>query len=239
MEKIFTYQVTGHDTDFYRCIAPTSYVKIAEMACFEVAERSGMPMQRMIDELRATWMTASFQLEIYKDIFYIGPVDVYVEPYVQNGVLFTETVHIFRDGEKIAKCAMNTMAVDFQTRKVLSPASIAQHFNVPYTVGNGAPARLQMPEDMEFAEDYVIRYSDCDHNQHLRALEYINLVCDTAEYWGTLPRKKGRGLKVEYIGECKAGDTLTLMRKVTPEGVYVMGVRNGEKVSFKAQFIME
>lgn len=239
MEKLFTYNVTGHDTDYYRCISPTSYLKIAETACFEAAERSGMLMQQMIDELDATWMTASFQLQIFKDIFYVGPVDIYVEPYAENGVLFTQKVHMVRDGEKIAECAVNTMAVNFHTRKVMPPAGIAKHFGVPYTVGSGAPARLKLPEDMEFVEDYTVRYSDCDHNRHLRGAEYVNFICDAAEYWGGMPRKKGRALTVEFLGECVAGDTLTLLRKETPEGIYVQGLRNEEKTSFKALFYME
>ena len=240
MRKVLDYNITGHDTDYYRCISPTSYLKIAETACFIASETDGMLMQRMIDEMHATWMTASFQLEIFKDVFYVGPVEVFVDDFIQNAMVFTRTGHIYRNGEEIARFHMNTMAVDFHTRKVMSPAKVADYFSVPYTVASGAPARLAMPTDMEHYEDYKVRYSDCDHNQHLRACEYVNLLCDAAEYWtGPVREKKGRALNVEFIGECKAGEILTLRRKFTPEAVYADGVRKDGKVSFKAYFVME
>ena len=117
---------------------------------------------------------------------------------------------------------------------------LAEHFNVPYVVAQGAPARLGMPNDMEEYEKYTVRYSDCDHNQHLRACEYVNFICDAAEYWtGPVREKKGRALNVEFLGECKAGETLTICRKFTPEAVYVSGSRPDGKVSFKAYFVME
>ena len=52
MRKVLDYNITGHDTDYYRCISPTSYLKIAETACFIASETDGMLMQRMIDEMR-------------------------------------------------------------------------------------------------------------------------------------------------------------------------------------------
>lgn len=240
MRKVLDYNITGHDTDYYRCISPTSYLKIAETACFIASETEGMLMQRMIDEMQATWMTASFQLEIFKDIFYVGPVEVFVDPFVKNGVVFTRTGHILRKGVEIARFHMNTMAVNFNTRKVMPPELVADYFGVPYIVASGAPSRLGMPMDMEKYEEYAVRYSDCDHNQHLRAYEYVNLICDAAEYWtGPVREKKGRALNVEFIGECRAGETLTISRKFTPEAVYVSGTRPDGKASFRAYFVME
>ena len=66
MRKVLDYNITGHDTDYYRCISPTSYLKIAETACFIASESEGMLMQRMNHEMHATCMTASIQLEIFK-----------------------------------------------------------------------------------------------------------------------------------------------------------------------------
>lgn len=240
MRKVLDYNITGHDTDYYRCISPTSYLKIAETACFIASETEGMLMQRMIDEMQATWMTASFQLEIFKDIFYVGPVEVFVEPFIKNGAVFTRTGHILRGGVEIARFHVNTMAVNFHTRKVMPPELVADRFGVAYVVASGAPARLGMPNDMEKYEEYIVRYSDCDHNQHLRAYEYVNLICDAAEYWtGSEREKKGRVLNVEFLGECKAGETLTISRKFTPEAVYIAGTRPDGKTSFKAYFVME
>ena len=240
MKKALEYNITGHDTDYYRCISPTSYLKIAETACFTAAEEAGMLMQTMIDRLQATWMTASFQLEIFKDIFYVGPVEVFVDPFVQNGMVFTRTGHIMRQGTEIARFHMNTMAVNYMTRRVMSPSAVADYFGVPYVVADGAPPRLGMPMDMELYEQYTVRYSDCDHNQHLRACEYVNLICDAAEYWsGPIRKKKGRALNVEFLGECKAGETVALYRKFTPEAVYVSGVREDGRTSFRAYFVME
>ena len=234
MKKIFDYYISAHDTDYFRFVAPASYLKIAETACFAAAEQMGIHMQQMIDELDATWMTASVHLEVCKDIYTVGKIEVYAEPLVVNGLLITERLCIFRDGELIAKCDINTLSVNYKTRKVIRPEVVMEHFHVPVIQGEGAFPRLVMPVD-----SVHVRYSDCDHNQHLRACNYTSYVCDVTGYWAGHKPRKTRHLYMEYLGECRVGEGLALYMADGPEGKYVKGVRSDGRESFKAYFITE
>lgn len=234
MEKIFDYYISGHDTDFYRFVAPSSYLKIAETASYAAGERFGFAMDRMISELNATWMTASVDLEILEDINTVGTIQVYAQPFTTNGVLFHETIEIRREEHPIARCAIHTMAVNFLTRKVIRPELVMEHFGKQCSPGQGIPPRLVMPDSMELADTFTVRYSNCDHNQHLRAFTYTDLVCDVADYWSGPERKKGRHLIMEYLGEVRVGETLQLYRADRDDGIFVQGVRPDGKESFKA-----
>ena len=239
MELIFNNYISGHDMDYYRHVSPSAYLKIGESAGFAAAERAGFSMQRMIDELDATWMTASVVLDILEDINTVGMAQVYADPVTVDGVLFHECICIHRDGRPIARCVMHTMAVNFTTRKVIRPEELLAHFGMPLVPGPGIPPRLVMPEDMALKDRFTVRYSNCDHNRHLRASAYADLVCDAADYWSGETRKKARHLTLEYLGECRVGETLDLYRRDTDAGILIRGVRGDGKDSFRANFVME
>ena len=239
MIKLFDYYISGHDTDFFRYVSPTSYLKIAESASFAVIEGAGLEVQRMIDEMESTWMTASAHLEICEDIYSVGNIQVYGGPLKINGVLLTVEVRMFRDRKLIARCDVNTMAVNYRTRKVIRPTEILDHFHLPYEQGAGAMARIILPEDMKLADVISVRYSDCDHNQHLRAVDYTDFVCDVAGYWSGRKRKKARHLYIEYLGECKVGTSLYLYRGEDTGGIYVRGAHADGRNAFKAYLITE
>lgn len=240
MEKLYDIYITGDDTDYFHYVSPASYQKIAESANYHNTKRQGLEMHRMIEELGATWMTASMHLEICEDISIAGPAEVYVAPMEINRMLLTQRLEVHRDARPIARCEINTLCVDMKTRKVMRPETVLEHFDIPMVRGNGSMPRLAMPEDMEHLETICVRYSDCDLNQHLRAYRYTDYVCDAAEYWSGAERKKGRHLYIEYMGECRAKQLLELYKKEEGTGgTYVKGVRDDGRESFKAYFVVE
>lgn len=240
MEKLYDIYITGDDTDFFHYVSPTSYQKIAESANYHAAKRTGLEMHRMIAELGVTWMTASMHLEICADVDTPGPAEVYVAPVVVNNVLLTQQLEVRRDGLVLARCEINTMSVNIETRKVVRPETVLERYGIPVIRGTGSMARLVMPEAMELRETIRVRYSDCDMNQHLRAYKYTDFVCDAAEYWSGAERKKGRHLYIEYSGECRARQELHIYTgQDGPNGTYVKGVREDGRDSFKAYFVAE
>lgn len=240
MEKLYDIMITGDDTDYFHYVSPSSYQKIAEAANYHATKRVGLEMHRMIKELNATWMTASMHLEICEDVFDAGPAEVYVASLAVNRMLLTQELEVRRDGVVLARCEINTMFVNVETRKVMKPEPILERYNVPLHQGTGSMARLVMPEEMELREAICVRYSDCDLNKHLRAYRYTDYVCDAADYWSGGERKKGRHLYIEYSGECRAQQTLRIYTKNDGVGgTFVKGVREDGRDSFKAYFTVE
>lgn len=239
MEKICEYIITGYDTDYFHVVSPSSYVKIAQTASYQAAEQAGIRIWRMYEELDTTWMTASVHMEIFRDVRTVGPMEVYADELAVNGVLLTQRVYIFRDGTLTVQADINTMAVNYKTRKVVPPAVVMEHFGVSSRQGAGVPPRLNLPEEMELADKHRIRYYDCDHNRHLRASHYTDYLCDVSGYWSGERPKGARRLDIEYLGECHVGDELSLYVAQGPEGTYVQGVRSDGHPSFKAYFVVE
>lgn len=240
MEKLYDIFLTGDEMDYFCVMSPCSYQKIAEAAVYEANLRRGLEMHRMMQELSATWMTASMHLEICKDVSAAGPAEVYTGPVEVNNVLLTQHLEVRRDGAAVARCEINTMSVNFETRKVIRPEVILAHYGVPVIRGTGSMARLVMPEDMALRETIRVRYSDCDLNQHLRAYKYTDYVCDAAEYWSGPEPKQCRHLYIEYSGECRAMQPLRIYTKPDgAKGTFVKGVRDDGRDSFKAYFTVE
>lgn len=240
MMKLLEYEVTPYDTDYFRCVSPANYLKMMESAGFIALETYGLEMQQMIEQLQATWMMASAELEVFGQIHEIGPVQLYGEPPEISGPLLTVTVRLLRNRELIAQCRLHNMAVNFKTRKVIPPGEVCRHFGVNCENSGGKSPRLVLPETMEPTDEIHVRYSDCDHNRHLRAIKYTDYVCDAAEFWqGRVPNRAKR-LQMEYMRECRAGETLTLYsNRETPGTTYVVGKRQDGSDAFRACLEME
>lgn len=238
MEKLYDIYITGDEMDYFHYVSPCSYQKIAESANYHAAKRLGLEMHRMMQELCTTWMTASMHLEVCRDVSVAGPAEVFVSPVEVNRLLLTQRLEVRREDEPVARCEINTLSVNFETRKVVPPETVLRHFGVPVIQGSGSMARLTAPDGLELWDTIPVRYSDCDLNQHLRAYKYTDYVCDAAEYWSGPEAKKVRDLYIEYSGECLPNDRLFVYRKIGAEGTFVSGKREDGRESFKAYFVV-
>jgi len=239
MEKVYDYIISGHDTDYFHVVSPSTYVKIAQTGSYRAQEAVGLNIWQMKNEMDATLMTGSVGLKIFRDIHTVGVMEVFAAPMVVNGVLITQQLEICRDGVAAARAEINTMAVNLSTRKVMRPESVMEYFHIPVHPGVGKPPRLILPQEMTLMDKLRVRYYDCDHNQHLRASNYVNYACDVTGYWAGTKPKHAKELFIEYLGECRVGDELSVYMAPAPKGHYVQGIRSDGHASFKCRLIAE
>jgi acyl-ACP thioesterase len=127
-----------------------------------------------------------------------------------------------------------SMIVSMETRKVLPTEYVCEQMGTDIMKTTiAAPRRLKLPEDMELKREVIVRYSECDINQHLNAGRYIDHICETLGYWEGEHKIMNR-LRIEFNRECVPGDTLGLYVKRSVHGWYVKGVKNGTEDAFKA-----
>lgn len=71
------------------------------------------------------------------------------------------------------------------------------------TVSCGDPSRWTLPP-MTDADTYTVRRSDIDRNGHLNNTRYADLLTDV------LPMDAVREIELQFAGECRQGDVITL-----------------------------
>ena len=83
--------------------------------------------------------------------------------------------------------------------------------------------KLKLPADMAPVEERKLHYSDTDVNGHVNNTRYADLVCDAAALHTAPPGTFVRGLHIDYVRECKAGEVLSLLGCQGADGFYVQG----------------
>lgn len=98
------------------------------------------------------------------------------------------------------------------------------------TVSCGDPSRWSLPA-MAAGDTYTVRRSDIDRNGHLNNTRYADLLTDV------LPTDAVAELELQFAGECRLGDTLTLATGAD-DALYVSGTTE-RGVAFAARVMTD
>ena len=72
--------------------------------------------------------------------------------------------------------------------------------------------------------DYVVRFSDLDHNEHMNNTNYSNLVLNS------INNKKFNHFEINFINECRLGDEIVTYSCASESREYVVGKVNNKTV---------
>lgn len=130
---------------------------------------------------------------------------------LRRGSLMKRTANLSVNGEQVASVCTEAVAIDTSTRSMLTKEKSGVFSCVPCpNTDNIKLTRFRTPENIEKVGTFDIRYADIDFNGHMNNTKYINVLL------GFIPGgMKGKWLcdaLMEYHAECRAGDTLTVMR---------------------------
>ena len=75
--------------------------------------------------------------------------------------------------------------------------------------------------------EYIVKFSDLDHNEHMNNTNYANLVLNAIE------NKKINHFEINFINECKDNELISVSSIKTEKGEFVSGIVN-DKIAFNA-----
>lgn len=240
--KVFDKNIYSHEMDYQGHYPPSAMHRMSNGGYFGALRAVGLPYPKIRAKMNATHMVGMADLHIFKPIQVINEcevVELYSMPVMRTKGVFMARVFVVLRGEVLAMLNQVSMIVSLDSRRVLPTEYVCEQMETDIMRTNmAAPRRLQLPEDMELVREVEVRYSECDLNRHMGSGRYIDHICETLGYWEG-PLKIMNRLRIEFDGECMPGDTLGIYVKPTAKGWYVKGMKNGEKLSFKAYVEMK
>lgn len=243
MKKITEYQVRSFEMDYYQYLPPAALLRVSGSAAFMALSEYGYEFPLLKSQLGATWMLGMLELKLFEDIRAEKtpvPLTFYTSPLHRSPAAFMVRVAVYHGEQLIGYVDVCSMAVSIEERRTLRTDDVCAILGMNrYQIQISAPARILLPEEMEFVQTHTVQYYDCDRNKHMNAYRYTDLACQVAGYWSAGVHRRLSDLRMEYVGECRPGERIHLYRKETEDGIYVKGVKEDGRLSFKSLVQME
>ncbi len=191
----------------------------------------GLGMDRLLNEYGYMWVVTRMYLEFYKCPKYLE--EIYVSTYpssLRGGFAFMRQAEIadLNDNPYI-KISSTWVLMDHAThRMVVRPKVPDFHEEHPNALKE--PDKVNK-EEASLVYSRTIRYCDCDLNNHLNNVRYVDMILDLfdAEFF---KKKMIATLLLNYEKEVRCGEKIDVFANV--DKTYVEGVVNGNSV-FKAK----
>ena len=240
--KVFDKNIYSHEMDYQGHYPPSAMHRMSNGGYFGALRAYGLPYPAIRAKINATHMVGMTDLHIFKPIQVLNEcqsVELYSLPVMRTKGVFMARVFVVLHGEVLAMLNQVSMIVSLESRRVLPTDYVCEQMETEVMRTNmSAPRRLQLPENMELVREVKVRFSECDVNRHMNTGRYIDHICEILGYWEG-PLKIMNRLRIEFDSECLPGDTLRIYVKRSAKGWYVKGIKNREKLSFKAYVEMK
>ncbi len=230
------------ECDFLKRLKISAVLKyLAETSGLDYAQK-GYP-HRCLLEKGEVFLLTRISCRFHKDVGEEQPLCVTTFEVGTKGALFYRDFEIFTEsGEKAISARTAWVLCDPVSRKILAPGSFERKIGgeVSRRADAPEPKKLHLPDHMQPALQYTVRYSDLDGNGHLYNARYADIAADALPFdlW---KKSSVREFEINFQAEAKEGDILTVDTADTAwsaEGqkeVFVFG-KIGETESFRCRF---
>ena len=139
--------------------------------------------------------------------------------------IFQRNYRIYKDDGIAVEAASAWALINIKEKSIIRPENfeyMTEEMLDSEEISFEVQKRLRIPDDMEYLTDYIIKYSDIDHNLHMNNSVYIDLICDCVYNQGE-KLNEGSNQKIEcfhsidisYNNQAVFGDTLEITKGKT------------------------
>lgn len=240
MNKIGTYKfyIDSYLTDFQGKMTLTSVVNLLLQAATKHAQERGFGYN-YVRSLGRAWVLSRLAVEMYE----YPKIDniIFINTWI-SGVnnFFTERNFSFEDenGKIIGYAKSIWASIDMQTRR---PENVKDMYGImDFITENEIPIEkprkiIQLKGEQVFGK-FTVRYSDIDVNNHLNSVKYIEHFVDIFDIQQFNIANIYR-MEIHFICEAVFGQRLFLLKKEEELNVFVLEMRDEEKLISAARIV--
>ncbi len=130
-----------------------------------------------------------------------------------------------RDGEPIGEATSTWVMVEADSHKLFRMKGLEEFQG---TDGGAlcktvTPRRVKLPDAFDAREARPMRYSETDINGHVNNIHYADFACDALHMERRGAGKFVREFQIDYLKECRAGETVMVDTAAVGERLYARG----------------
>lgn len=233
------YQLKYTDYDVYDNVKLSSLLSILEESSCMSADELGFGYDALTPR-NIAFVISNWYIELNRNIKLGEKVIVHTWPLRPKHIIFLRDYEIYAGNEKIGVATARWCMVNLSNFSIL-PASA---FFAPDAFDNYNTERSveftswKIPDAEGGKEVYErkVLYSDYDHYFHVNNTRYADFLMDVFSL-KELEGKRITTVQINYIKQCKEGETIKFVRAVSGEHEIVDGLVNGElRVRMRIKF---
>lgn len=219
-----TFEIKYCDVDFKDELKTSAALAYLEEVSCSSADELGFGYA-YVKARDYAFIVASYRVEFLKPILLGANVEICTWPTPPSRVIFGREYLMNSDsGEVLLKATSRWCLIDISTRKILSSKVLEEQ---DYSTYN--PTQLfetvqwKMPifnsDEMDLKFVVTVANSECDHNMHVNNTRYAD-YCFNCFTMAELQSRRLKVFAINYVKECKEGDTLRFYLKRENENEY-------------------
>ena len=197
----------------------------------------GLGMDKLLNEYGYMWVVTRMYLEFYKCPKYLEEINVSTYPSsLRGGFAFMRQAEIadLNDNPYI-KISSTWILMDHATHRMVIKPKVPD-FQESHPNPLPEPGKINK-EEADLVYTRTVRYCDCDLNNHLNNVRYVDIILDLfdADFF---KEKMIATMLINYEKEVRCGETIEVFANA--DRTYVEGIVNGNsvfkcKLTFKAK----
>ena len=231
-----------YDTDSQFRLRPSSFMNFAQ----EIANRHATVLGFGYDDLmrtRTAWVLS--RMHIHFDEYPLWRDEVVLKTWHkgQEGLFWLRDFSLETpDGRKLVRATTSWLVLNIDTRHISRDTAILDEGTACYdnAIGN-ACGKLAVPKGAESLPlgEHRVTYSDVDMNSHTNNAMYLQWVTDALGY-EVMTGERLSDIKINFNGETRPGETVTMSCVDTPDGaICVDGLTGDGRSAFRMELLFD
>lgn len=219
-------RVDSRDVDLFNQARPSAVLGLMQEAATLAAQALKVDGPRLLEKYGSLWMVTRNWVELEAPLRWDDRVTVETWHRGGAGASVYRDFEFFRDGKYVGQATSIWAIVHAEDRRVL-PMKRVEEF-----AGTDGGERIKsvrlrgahMPETFDGRESRRLGYSDTDLNGHVNNVHYADYACDALHLERMDRGKFIRGFQIDYVSECRAGETLQIDTAARDGELFAQGV---------------
>lgn len=221
-----TFRVDSLDVDMFNQCRPSAVLGYLQEAATQAAIELGASGPEIYKKYNCLWMVSRNWVELDAPLRWNEEFTIQTWHRGGTGVATYRDFDIFRDGVRIGQAVAQWVMVDADTHKLYRMRDVTEFQGTDGGERNKSVKlhRVPMPKEFSVAGKRYLGYSDTDINGHINNIHYADYACDALHLEQYGKGKFVREVQISYIGECRAGEELTMETEMEGNHLYARGV---------------
>ena len=229
----YPYTIKSTDVDMYRRLRLSSLFSLLQEAAISHTIQIGIGHDKTLDR-GLLWVVTQQTADITRMPVYDETVTISTWPGKSLHVFFPRFWRITdKAGSTLIEASSYWVLMEEKTRKITFPEthkiSIDEY---PDPINKRLPGRLRLQGGTQTGR-FTVPFSYADLNGHMNNARYFDVAQDNMPQ--DLLSKTPSKVSIEYIGEARLGDTVTLFSNCEPDRFSLIG--RAEKPVFQLQML--
>ena len=229
------YPIDSRDVDPWNHCKPSGLMGILQEAAVAAACELHASRPEMVEKYNLFWMLARMWYRLDRPLGWNEMLTVRTWHRGGNGASCYRDFDLLVDGKPVGEAVSVWVLADVDTHRLARMSTIAEFQGTDggALCKDRTLSRFKLPDGMTAADHRAMHYSDTDINGHVNNVRYADFICDAIRMDLLGQEYYVSALQVDYLAECRAGETITLLTGAQDGLRYVRGADEAGKSRFE------